>query len=166
MIRTYERVLTNDECEKFINEIDTKQGKIAFTNSGIFENDKYTDKHLADFLFSRIYNQDSSLQNCRAHDLIITGKYNVGNSFGLHVDTGIYYNRKENERSRYTLLIYLNQDFEGGDTEFYDEQFNKIKTVIPETGKALLFDIDLWHKGNEILLGNKYWIGCEIIGKF
>lgn len=40
------------------------------------------------------------------------------------------------------------------------------KVIVPIKGYAVLFDISLWHKANEILECNKYWIGCEIIGGF
>ena len=59
------------------------------------------------------------------------------------------------EMTRYTLLIYLNSNYEGGETN----------TIKPETGKALIFDIDLWHSELPVINGEKYWIGCEIIGK-
>jgi hypothetical protein len=36
-----------------------------------------------------------------------------------------------------------------------------------EYGHPVLdFDIDLWHRGDVIQSGTKYWIGCEIIGTF
>lgn len=54
--------------------------------------------------------------------------------------------------------------FEGGETVFFDSNFKQTRTVVPKRGKALMFDIDLWHKGNEVTKGQKYWIGCEIIG--
>ena len=62
-------------------------------------------------------------------------------------------------------MIYLNDDFTGGKTVFYDDCFQKTVEIEPKKGKALLFDIDLWHKGEEIHNGEKFWIGCEIISK-
>ena len=35
--------------------------------------------------------------------------------------------------------------------------------LILEKGMALIFDINLWHKANKVINGNKYWIGREII---
>jgi hypothetical protein len=52
------------------------------------------------------------------------------------------------------------------ETVFYDDNWRVTKTVTPKKGNAILFDIDLWHMGNPVTRGAKYWIGCEIIGKF
>ena len=70
------------------------------------------------------------------------------------------------EKSCWTLLIYLNDDYEGGHTIFYDDNWKQIESISPERGKALLFDIDLWHRGDILVSGTKQWIGCEIIGVF
>jgi prolyl 4-hydroxylase len=162
---TFDNFLTESECNTFIYEINNKKNKVCFTNSGVFENDKYIDNELAQYFFYKI-KKLTDLPILRANDLIMTGKYIPGNSFNLHTDTGLYYNRKDKEKSRYTLLIYLNDNYTGGETEFYTDEFKKVLTITPQKGKALLFDIDLWHKGNTVIEGNKYWIGCEIIGNF
>ena len=96
----------------------------------------------------------------------MTGKFTKNDKFGLHTDTGLFYDKDKKEKSLYTLLIYLNDGFEGGETVFYDNNFEETYRVKPEKGKALLFHIDLWHKASEILEGEKYWIGCEIISNF
>lgn len=159
-------ILNNTECIKFISDISDKTSVIKFSDNGDFKNDKYIDAELANDLFSRIpdvVKQEHGL--LRANNLIMTGMYSQGDSFGLHTDTGLYYNLQSGEKSRYTFLIYLNDGFSGGETEFYDDKFKLYKTITPKTGAGLLFDIDLWHKGNEIFSGNKYWIGIEVIGE-
>ena len=50
---------------------------------------------------------------------MITAKYLEETEFGLHTDTGIYYNKEENLQGKYTLLVYLNDNYEGGETIFY-----------------------------------------------
>ena len=102
----------------------------------------------------------------RANNLIMTGKYKPNNKFGLHTDTGLFYDQFSKEKSKYTLLIYLNDDFEGGTTSFFTENFKPTVTIHPKIGRALLFDIDLWHKGDMLIKGEKYWIGCELISRF
>jgi hypothetical protein len=62
-------------------------------------------------------------------------------------------------------LIYLNDNYDGGETSFYTENFVHVTDIQPKIGTALLFNLDQWHKGNTVLNGDKYWIGCEIIGK-
>jgi prolyl 4-hydroxylase len=95
-------------------------------------------------------------------------KYEKGGKFNAHYDACIYedktfcnkINKKAGER-KLTLIIYLNDDFEGGETEFPELKL-KIK---PVKGKGILFhntdDNQVIHKksihkGNEVL-GEK-WI--------
>ncbi len=47
-------------------------------------------------------------------------KYNVGGHFNKHRDGGFVLT--DENRSIYTILIYLNDDFEGGNTIFYSEE--------------------------------------------
>jgi len=170
-IWTIDHFLTKQECRQFINQINTKSNKICFTNTGLFENDKYIDQSLATSFFEKI-NTLPKIKTLvtnpilRANNLIMTGKYLSNNNFGLHTDTGLFYNKNTKEKSQYTLLIYLNDDFEGGTTSFFTDNFQPTVTIHPKQGTALLFDIDLWHKGDKLISGEKYWIGCELIAKF
>jgi prolyl 4-hydroxylase len=169
-IITINNFLLFDECDKFIYDINNNQNIIPFTNSGIFKNNKYINANLSNYFYQKIENKlkdnNINISILRPNNLIMTGKYTNNQEFGLHTDTGLYYNKETNEKSRYTLLIYLNDNFNGGETEFYDDNFNSILKIIPKKGKALLFDIDMWHKGNQLIHGEKYWIGCEIISNF
>lgn len=162
MIKTQNNFLTDEECNSFIKGINNKTNKICFTDNGKFENDKYTNPELADYFYQKL-KPKLEFKTYRANNLIMTGKYTPNEEFGIHTDTGLYYNIDQKEKSRYTLLIYLNDDFEGGETIFYDDYFKEIKRIIPKKGMALIFDIDLWHKANKVKTGYKYWIGCEII---
>ena len=55
-------------------------------------------------------------------------------------------------------------DFRGGRTLFYTDTGEHTVSIEPKRGRALVFDIDVWHQGEEVE-GEKLWIGCEIIGK-
>lgn len=165
-IITIENFLSKEECKKYIKEIDEKNDKTCFTSFGIFENDKYIDEDLALYFFNKVKNCNiTGLDIIKPNNLIFTSKYLGGEQFGLHTDTGLYFDKKNREKTRYTLLIYLNDDFSGGETAFYNEKFIHQLDIKPKMGKALIFDIDLWHKGKEVS-GKKYWIGCELVGKF
>jgi hypothetical protein len=148
----------------FIDLIKNVKDFSNFTDSGKFTNKKWNDQQLADTFFNKLKKLTGDPRYLKPNKLIMSGTYTPGDSFGLHTDTGLYYNIQENTKSKWTLLIYLNDNFEGGETIFYSETGEKV-IIKPEKGKALLFDIDLWHKGNELISGTKHWIGCEIIGK-
>ena len=88
-------------------------------------------------------------------------KYNIGGEYKTHMD---------GEERPKTILVYLNNGFTGGETEF-----PKINTIIkPETGKLVIWDnitedglVDpnSLHAGLPVILGTKYigviWIRGE-----
>lgn len=154
--------LTAEECEHF-SELVTWTQAAHFTDSGRFTNKKWTDAALANEFFERLDGRVTGA--LRANTLIMGAVFQPGDAFGIHTDTGLFYDRALSEKSRWTVLIYLNDDFEGGDTVFYDgDTWAETRRVKPEAGKALVFDIDLWHSGSPVTTGVKRWIGCELIG--
>ena len=78
-------------------------------------------------------------------------KYFSGESMGLHVDS--YENSDE---KRFTILIYLNDDYEGGEIEFPNQNI-KFK---PQAGSALIFPTQepYAHKSYDVLNGFKYFV--------
>jgi hypothetical protein len=89
----------------------------------------------------------------------------TGQMFGIHTDTGCEFDDASQLYSKYTVLTYLNDDFDGGETIFYDDLFEEKVTIKPKKGRTLLFDIEKFHKGNVVLSGEKYWIGTELVCK-
>ena len=156
--------LTASECEIYIQLINTNTNNVPFTNNGAFINNKWIDETLSHNFYNKLLTYNIEDNIVRPNSVIMTGKYVEGNSFSMHTDTGLYYDREKKEKTQWTLLIYLNDDFEGGETIFYDDEWNETQIVVPKQGTAILFDIDLWHKANILYKGEKYWIGCEMIG--
>ena len=82
-------------------------------------------------------------------------KYEEGNDFKPHFDNG-----KGLAKRLFTILIYLNDDYEGGETKFPLSNL----TVKPEIGKLLIFqnlkagenDKFSMHEGSKIVTGVKY----------
>lgn len=83
-------------------------------------------------------------------------KYSSGQRFKMHRDGS--YIRNENEKSFYTFLIYLNDDFEGGETEF-----ENLFTVAPKKGSALVFYHPLRHEGKTLISGLKYVLRTDVM---
>ena len=65
--------------------------------------------------------------------------------------------RSENETSKFTLLIYLNDDYTGGETQF--REF----AVSPTEGMALLFPHPLMHQGATVKTGVKYVLRTDVM---
>merc|ERR1719499_2096664 len=69
-------------------------------------------------------------------------------------------------------MIYLNDDFEGGLTNFYTEDqrhyipgllSNKIFSLRPEKGSCLVFNHHITHDGGELTRGSKYILRTEVM---
>lgn len=166
-------VLTEDECKKIIqmgeeegfyesrvynkngqDELDTKNrlsGTISFTNK-------------SDPVIMRISEMTEQLTGLpiENQEFLQLTKYNEGGKYKPHFDTGIgdTDNKGAGDR-RATFLIYLNDDFKGGETNFPSIGL----TIQPKRGKAILFwntdkDENIYeeskHQGMSVLEGQKY----------
>jgi len=93
-------------------------------------------------------------------------KYQAGDHFMPHKDGAFILN--EDIRSALTLMIYLNEGYEGGETVFFDESNSKTNPrkieVLGITGKGLIFTQDVTHSG-EPLQGKipKYILRTDIM---
>lgn len=84
-------------------------------------------------------------------------RYQEGEHFARHCD-GMYTN-DDGECSIYSLVIYLNDDFEGGDLEFPDDTY----WFKPSAGTAVLFPHDMPHTALEVFSGTKYVARSELM---
>jgi prolyl 4-hydroxylase len=83
-------------------------------------------------------------------------RYEPGQYFRWHYDGA--FERSPKERSMLTLMIYLNDGAVGGATEFDD-----LGQVVPETGKALLFQHAVRHQGAPVESGRKYVLRTDVM---
>ncbi len=83
-------------------------------------------------------------------------RYGPGQRFAPHGDQS--YAGEPGERSLLTLMIYLNEDFHGGETAFLDLE----QVVEPRCGRALLFQHMVLHEGREVLEGTKYVLRTDV----
>ena len=82
-------------------------------------------------------------------------RYDPGQYFAPHTDGS--FRRENGEESRLTLLVYLNDDFEGGETAFADY------IVTPKRGMALAFRHELLHEGRVVDSGVKYVLRSDVM---
>lgn len=76
--------------------------------------------------------------------------YEKGDFLTAHSDKPTKFDSHQN--SNYTAIIYLNDDFVGGETYFSD----KNEIIYPKAGNLLLFQHQLRHEGKVVELGTKY----------
>jgi hypothetical protein len=94
---------------------------------------------------------------------IMFASFRPGDAFGVHTDTGSEWDDATRRYSKHTVLLYLNHDFQGGRTLFFDDRFAPTCTVTPHCGGLLAFDIDLCHIGELVSVASKLWIGTELV---
>jgi len=92
-------------------------------------------------------------------------RYDVGQKFDWHLDGS--FERPTGDRSFFTFMVYLNDDFEGGTTSFTNVQ-SSISTddmlrVTPKTGMALLFHHPILHRGDPVIAGRKYVLRTDVM---
>ena len=62
-----------------------------------------------------------------------------------------------------TMLIYLNDTFEGGETEFKSSAKNSRNTIIkPEEGKLIIFSHELPHRARSVIRGTKFVLRSDL----
>jgi prolyl 4-hydroxylase len=77
-------------------------------------------------------------------------RYDVGDSFAAHTDAA--YLPSSHVGSEYSIVIYLNDGFSGGETYFPDFDV----TVFPKVGTALIFEHKITHLARPVISGRKY----------
>lgn len=86
-------------------------------------------------------------------------RYEPGQFFRWHRDGAFV--RSEDERSLFTAMVYLNDTFEGGSTDFdLDDEPVRVR---PERGMVLLFDHRLRHQGAPVVRGRKYVLRTDVM---
>jgi predicted 2-oxoglutarate/Fe(II)-dependent dioxygenase YbiX len=84
-------------------------------------------------------------------------RYAPGQRFAPHHDGA--FRRSADEASELTLMVYLNDDFGGGQTAFLDHGI----AVWPRAGTALLFQHGLLHEGAVVTSGIKYVLRSDVM---
>jgi hypothetical protein len=169
---TIDNFLNEEEINHYKHYINTNSHSVrTFTNSD-FINGKVIEPTISTTIYNKILpylpkiytdSQTNKWFYKGVTNAVMFAKVEPGKHFGIHTDTGYEYNDFMNSYSKYTVLIYLNDDYDGGNTTFYTDTFQKTYDILPKKGRLLCFDIDLFHSGNRVKNGTKYWIGTELV---
>jgi hypothetical protein len=165
-----ENFLSEPECDDYIHMTQSKvfeeakinMGGRQMMSKGVRNNDRLMifDNNLAQNLFKKavefLPQTHEDYKVLDFNEMFRIYKYSSGQRFKMHRDGS--YIRNENEKSFYTFMIYLNDDFEGGETEF-----ENLFTVAPKKGSALVFYHPLRHEGNILISGLKYVLRTDVM---
>ncbi|CAF0891598.1 unnamed protein product [Adineta ricciae] len=171
-------VFTPDECAEWIKLTETRGYSPALVNIGTGEvlmtdfrnNDRciIDDENMAKILFERI--QCFLPETWKEYKLVGLNerlrflRYDPGQKFEAHMD-GVYQRPDgSGERSFITVQLYLNEDFQGGETTFiHSLEPKKNVRCIPRTGMVLIFQHDLIHEGSALTKGRKYTLRTDVM---
>jgi predicted 2-oxoglutarate/Fe(II)-dependent dioxygenase YbiX len=161
--------LTPEECASFISRserigyseaaIRTDDGDRLYKDARNNDRIIFDDSDLADTLFSRA----SASLPAELDGWSLSGfnerfrfyRYDQSQQFTWHLDGTV--RLSPNRESCLTFMIYLNDDFEGGSTDFGWE------TVKPVQGMALGFPHRLRHQGAVVRSGVKYVLRTDVL---
>lgn len=87
-------------------------------------------------------------------------RYGPGAGLGPHYDGQF---KCGDQTSVATLLVYLNDDFEGGETAFLDDDENVLSEVVPVAGMALVLRQDSYHMAAAVTKGVKYLLRTDVM---
>ncbi|KAL9652677.1 hypothetical protein ABK040_003979 [Willaertia magna] len=198
---TISHLLSEDECDglvDFLNKFEfkslTDEYPKEYRNS---ERLLVISKTFSNLIWKRLkgYLKKEDLQNVRPYGFDNNGKwkaigineclrfskYNEKSFFKAHMDGQFI--RNDNEKSIYSVLIYLNERYYGGRTTLLKKvkeerlvnnnnnngdlvmSFKKLGKIDPKKGCAAVFNQDLYHEGGKVRYGYKYILRTDIMFK-
>jgi prolyl 4-hydroxylase len=173
-----DNLLESSECDALCSYADTQNymGSTVITPTGnvyidtrkskqlwIKDSDHDVAKKISSYIENHIGYPKENME-----DLQLV-KYDISGFFNDHYDPDISYKNNTSDRI-YTVIIYLNDDFEGGETYFKNINL----TIKPKKGMGVIFKSlsennellsNSLHTGKPIIKGNKYicnkWIHID-----
>ena len=164
LLWTVADVYTEAECHDFIDFIERSSPTLATNNPLYRDQDRVIkdDSGVAEDLFRRLRphlpGQINTLRLVGLNERLRLNRYRAGQRFEPHMDH--WYRPSENRVTLHTVLVYFNDDFEGGETRF-QEQIER--TIIPKRGMAAIFQHKIRHEGCPVRRGIKYAMRSDVI---
>lgn len=175
---TVDEFLTPQECEKYIRIsedlgyedalVSSPQGQVLRKDVRNNERVLFVNQETANELWDRardfIPMEYDSRPAVGVNEMLRFYRYDPGQQFNWHQD--FPFERDNGEQSYLTFMIYLNDNYEGGETSFEDsysdESFDEFQ-VLPKQGMALFFEHGTHHKGEPVAHGRKYVLRTDVM---
>ncbi|KFE97635.1 2OG-Fe(II) oxygenase [Chryseobacterium luteum] len=166
---------TKDICDFVVKEFETQYNTTNLSNEEKIDYDDALLKNLAERNSKRLNlestelsdliwsNLDFSVLKLEGHLPIGINKsfrlykYFINDEFIEHIDMSTIIS--DDVRTFYSILIYLNDDFTGGNTKFNDFE------IKPTLGSIVTFPHNQLHSGEKITSGIKYVLRGDVIFK-
>ncbi len=178
-LTTIDNVLSTDECRQIIRRLEELGFRDQHSGDGnrvIRTRCVLKDEELVARLWPRVRLQVASLEELYddeftpepavvqpldefdavgLNEMLRCYKYRRGEQFRRHEDFAHEWD--ESKRTFLTVLFYLNEDYDGGETEFENA------VVTPRTGLAAVFPHELEHAGRPVTSGVKYALRSDVV---
>ena len=187
-IWTIHNFLSPQECAALIQKgedlgfkaatVRMRSGQTMLIN-GVRNNDRAerTDADFAAELWERVRGfVPEEMEGCAAQGLwenFRFYRYDVGQRFKKHRDGSVVLS-ETNQKSRLSFLLYLNADYQGGETIF-DEASAALGAdnaenppvpplvITPQIGQGLIFVHERRHEGAQVTQGRKYLLRTDVL---
>jgi predicted 2-oxoglutarate/Fe(II)-dependent dioxygenase YbiX len=167
LVWTVDDALPRDLCEAYIAKMRAGIAEVAPITTGIdlaVRNNTrvmWDDAEEANDLLARIAahvpKELSGMSLCGANPRLRLYRYAPGERHGVHWDTVVELDG--GIKSLLTLVFYLNDGFDGGDTDFPELG----KRVAPRAGRALLFQHRVLHEATAVVRGEKLVLRTDVL---
>lgn len=172
-----EDFLTPDECDRYlalISDDDYQEGMLTSPDGlvsaeNIRNNQRAEiwDENVAKELWEKAKDLVPTCEGRLAvgmNEMLRFYRYEEDQYFEWHQDFTVELDN--GQQSFYTVLIYLNDDFEGGETSFNDEYSEEIFEefqIVPQQGLAVFFEHSIHHKGEPVKSGCKHLLRTDLM---
>lgn len=178
-----DNLLSEEQCNILINRFEENQAKDHVKNDGYDINYRnnirliFDDTVLAKYLFDIVSPYLSQMQiTSESKEVSVDSysyglwnptsinerfrlcKYDTSGHFSPHYDG--FYEKDVNNRTYKTIMLYLNEGFDGGCTKFLEKIDPLIK---PKVGRAIVFDHHIFHEGEIVKSNQKYILRSDIM---
>lgn len=159
-----ERLFTEDECRALVQQLKSSPTLKAERNGADYQRSVFHDEVLTRRVQERVRRYIPPFHY--VSDRFRFSHYKPGGEFSLHQD-GIYQDPRNGHRSTTTISVFLNDDFTGGETEFFSGSSLKSTQSVyvgkPQTGKAIVFPREVYHRGNLVEKGEKFLLRTDLM---
>ena len=172
-VATIDDVMNAAECSALVDRIEALGPEVATITRGngnfelntrVRNNDRaiFDDTALAADLFARLGDAIPATWQGGAvavglNERFRAYRYGPGQRFAPHFDG--CFRRDEREASEITVMLYLNDGCDGGETAFLDFETK----IVPKRGMVLLFQHTILHEGCLVRAGSKYVLRSDVM---
>jgi prolyl 4-hydroxylase len=164
LLWTVPDVYTPDECRQTVEEIERWGPTLATNNPMYRDQDRVMrdDAERASELLRRLRphlpERMGPLRLVGLNERLRFYRYQPGQQFPPHTDH--WYWPSTTQVTLLTVLVYFNDDFEGGETRFTEHLED---VVVPKPGLVAIFQHKLRHEGCAVRRGVKYAMRTDVI---